>query len=109
METAPQLLQKAIQQLDLLSEVTLSTKIVIAFVLALILALFALVSERCFEARVYSRRKILYGASQRVARANLPPLTRPHMPLLSRPQIISPQIISQIPRNIVQDSEISSV
>ena len=97
METAPQLLQKAIQQLNLLSEVTLSTKILIAFVLALILALFALVSERCFEARVYSRRKILYGASQRVARANLPPLSRPHM------------IISQIPRNLVHDSEISSV
>ena len=97
MEPAPQLLQKAIQQLELLSEVSLSTKIVIAFLLALILALFALVSERCFEARVYARRKILYGHSQRVARASLPPLSTPHM------------VVSQIPRNLGQDSEITSV
>ena len=109
MEVAPDLLHKALQQLNLVSEVTLSTKILIGFVLALILAFFALISERCFEARVYGKRKILYGVSQRIARANLPPLTQPHMPILSRPQIISPQIISQIPRNIIQDSEISSV
>ena len=97
MEPAPQLLQKAIQQLDLLSEVSLSTKIVIAFLLALILALFALVSERCFEARVYARRKILYGHSQRIARASLPSLSSPHM------------LVNQIPRNLDQGSEITSV
>ena len=69
MESSAQLLQKAIQHLELFSEVSLSTKIVIGFVLALILVLFALVSERCFEARIYNRRKILFGHSQRIARA----------------------------------------
>ena len=97
MESSAQLLQKAIQHLELLSEVSLSTKVVIGFLLALILALFALVSERCFEARVYARRKILYGHSQRIARASLPSLSSPHM------------VVSQIPRNLDQGSEITSV
>ena len=97
MESSAQLLQKAIQHLELFSEVSLSTKIVIGFVLALILVLFALVSERCFEARIYNRRKILFGHSQHIARVWLPPLSSPHM------------LVNQIPRNLDQGAEIASV
>ena len=97
MEPSAQLLQKAVQYLELFSEVSLSTKIVIGFVFALILMVFALFSERCFEVRIYSRRKILFAHSQRIARARLPPLSSPHM------------LVNQIPRNLDQGAEIASV
>ena len=97
MESSAQLLQKAVQYLDLFSEVSLSAKIVLGFVLALILVLFALVSERCLEARIYNRRKILFGHSQRIARARLPPLSSPHM------------LVNQIPPNLNDGAEITSV
>ena len=92
-----QLLQKAVQYSELFSEVSLTTKITIGFVFALILMVFGLVSERCFEHRVYSQRKILFGRAQRIARARLPPLSSPH------------GVVSQIPRNHNDNDEIASV
>ena len=82
-----QLFRKAAQYSELFSEVSLTTKITLGFVFALILMIFGLVSERCFEHRAYSQRKILFGRAQRLARARLPPLTSPH------------GVVSQIPRN----------
>ena len=87
-----ELLQKATKYTQLFAELNLTTKIILGFLFALILVVFGLVSERCFEHKKYEDRKILYGHAQRLARARLPPLSKPH------------SFASQIPRTQIMDN-----